>query len=224
MKAVAQAWSWGLPLSVAVASLLGSVHCAGMCGGLMAALASGASARLWFHIGRASSYIGLGVLAGLFGSEVLAGFSASGGWGANLAFTFFASILIYLGLQNLKWVSSPRWTYSLGRKLSESYQRLIRPRTYGRGVPFLSGLFLPLLPCGWLYTFVLTAAATGTPGRGGVTMLAFYLGTLPALEAASMGLRQIASLLGHRVGRASPFLPGLILIFAGLFSLYLKFA
>lgn len=46
-----------------------------------------------------------------------------------------------------------------------------------------TGLFTTLLPCGWLYAFVVTAAGTGsgTPLHGAALMAVFWLGTLPMM-------------------------------------------
>jgi len=56
---------------------------------------------------------------------------------------------------------------------------------------FLLGFFTALLPCGWLYSFVLIAAATKSVWLGGMTMFIFWLGTVPALMLMSAGFRRI---------------------------------
>ena len=38
-----------------------------------------------------------------------------------------------------------------------------------------------LLPCSWLYTFLIGAISTGSPLKGAAAMLSFSLGTIPAL-------------------------------------------
>ncbi|HKO90750.1 MAG TPA: sulfite exporter TauE/SafE family protein, partial [Polyangiaceae bacterium] len=72
--------------SIVAASLLGSLHCVGMCGGLIGFYASGAAAerqRPWlahaaYHLTRLAAYAALGALAGQFGAALdLAG----QGWG-----------------------------------------------------------------------------------------------------------------------------------------------
>ena len=53
--------------AVLVASVAGSLHCVGMCGGLM--LAVSAPKKRWFyHVGRGVSYATIGLLAGFLGS------------------------------------------------------------------------------------------------------------------------------------------------------------
>ena len=44
-----------------------------------------------------------------------------------------------------------------------------------------TGLLTAFLPCGWLYLFALKAAGTGSPLQGALFMIAFWLGSVPAL-------------------------------------------
>ena len=53
-----------------------------------------------------------------------------------------------------------------------------------RGV--LRWILTPLLPCGMLYAMVLKAAETGSASSGALTMLAFAVGTVPALLLTGM--------------------------------------
>ena len=65
--------SWYLiPLLVMAASLLGSTHCLGMCGGIVMALPPKRSSHLAYHLGRLGGYLLLGALAGLAGNWLLA--------------------------------------------------------------------------------------------------------------------------------------------------------
>jgi sulfite exporter TauE/SafE len=57
------------------------------------------------------------------------------------------------------------------------------------------GLLLGFLPCGLLYTALVAAAASGGPLAGGAAMLAFGLGTVPALVATGLA--------GHALRRAA---------------------
>ena len=63
-----------LALGVLTASLLGSMHCAGMCGGFVCFYATGADGRaggtgshVAYNVGRLVSYLVLGLLAGVLG-------------------------------------------------------------------------------------------------------------------------------------------------------------
>jgi len=219
IERAAEVWSWGLPLSIFGASLLGSLHCAGMCTGLLASLTSGARARASFHVGRGASYTGLGALAGAFGAKLFPGKTGLPAPFESVALLLFIAALLVLGLQSLGSVHLA-WPAPIARRVTAFYAKVVKPGSTGLGVPFFGGLLLPLLPCGWLYAFVLGAASTGSATRGAVSLFAFYLGTIPALEfSASLFQRMLGP-----VARRVPRLPGLILIAAGVFSLLLKFA
>jgi sulfite exporter TauE/SafE len=190
-----------------------------MCTGLIAAMTSGVRARWFFHGGRAVSYTSLGALAGMLGAQMpklpipL----------ATASLILFSSALLVLGLKAFNTIHLA-WPEPLGRRFTAFYARVVKPGSKGFWVPFLGGLFLPLLPCGWLYAFVLGAASTGSVVYGAVSMGVFFLGTLPALEAGASMLTGgvITGVLRPLTGRL-PWLPGLILVAAGFLSLFLKF-
>lgn len=213
-----------MPLSIFSASLLGSLHCAGMCTGLLSGMTSGTRARAFFHVGRGFSYIGLGALAGAFGSRI---FSAGPGKGQGslpasaelFAVTLFVVALLIVGLKAFDSVHLA-WPAPIARRLTAFYAAVVKPGSTGVVVPFLGGALLPLLPCGWLYAFVLGAASTGSWERGAASMGAFFLGTIPALEFSATIFRRILKPVSGRLS----WLPGLIMVAAGIFTLVLKFA
>jgi sulfite exporter TauE/SafE len=65
------------------------------------------------------------------------------------------------------------------------------------------GLLTTLLPCGWLYAFVVTAAGSGGPLNGAAVMATFWVGTLPVLLSLGIGARQLAGALGDRLPLAT---------------------
>jgi sulfite exporter TauE/SafE len=79
----------------------------------------------------------------------------------------------------------------------------------------LLGALTALLPCGWLYAFVLTAAGTGSAGSGSLIMLAFWAGTVPALLAVGLGVRLFATPLMRR----APALTAWLLVAIGITTL-----
>jgi len=54
------------------------------------------------------------------------------------------------------------------------------------GHPFATGLFLGLLPCGFLYSAVVAAVARGGALQGAAALALFGLGTAPALLGVSL--------------------------------------
>ena len=82
----------------------------------------------------------------------------------------------------------------------------------------LIGLATPLLPCGWLYAFVAIAAGAGGPLSGALVMVAFWVGTVPALLAVAGGLRAAAGPLR----RALPVIAGVAMIAVGLHVAFVR--
>ena len=214
-----------LATAVVTASVLGSMHCVGMCGPL-AIWASGggdqvgrgvlvASTAL-YHLGRLVTYALAGCLAGAVGGAIDIGGDALGVQVA--AARVVGGVMISIGVWKL-------WSMGTGRskqaELTPSAvgKVLVRLRPYlfrlpvaGRG--FATGLLTTLLPCGWLYLFALIAAGTGSPMRGAIVMAAFWVGSVPALVALVAGVRVLAV----RYARLIPAVAALALIFAGCFT------
>jgi sulfite exporter TauE/SafE len=92
----------------------------------------------------------------------------------------------------------------LGSLLGAVLARIARFSPLPRAL--LLGLATTLVPCGWLYAFVATAAGTGGVTTALGVMLAFWLGTLPALLAAGFGVKALFSRLGERGRRVSAVL------------------
>ena len=177
---------------ILVASLVGSPHCAGMCGGFVAFYTGQSStgptwpAHLAYNAGRLTSYVTLGAIAGGVGAGInqlgaMAGIARAAAIGAGL-------LMIGWGIATLLLARGIRVPMISGRWLGRVSQGLI---TRLRGHPpavraLLLGLFTTLLPCGWLYAFVATAAGTGSVAGGSLAMAAFWLGTVPMM--AGLGL------------------------------------
>ena len=76
------------------------------------------------------------------------------------------------------------------------------------------GLLTTLLPCGWLYAFVMTAAGTGHPVSGALVMAVFWLGTLPMLVALGAGVQRLGGRLAGRLSLAA----ALAIVVVGLYT------
>ena len=170
------------------AGLVGSVHCLGMCGGIVAALAmatpqGGMGSRMvtqtLYNLGRITTYTALGVAAGLIGSslDLLAL--------KSVAFWFFCAANIFVigvGLASalrLPWFSIS----SLERVPVKFLTGPFAAATAGKSCfsAFPLGLCLGFLPCGLVYGPLMAAAGTGNPLLGGGIMAALGIGTMPAL-------------------------------------------
>jgi hypothetical protein len=204
--------------TVLISSLLGSAHCAGMCGGMaLAAIgpqgSSGVPRQLGYHAGRLASYAVVGAIAGLAGgvvddAGVLVGIQRVAAISAGCMIALFgvATVLRAAGAR-LPHAGVPRPLVLLAQRVHVWTLRL--PPRY-RGVPI--GLATPLLPCGWLYAFAAIAAGSASVGVGALVMTAFWLGTVPALVLASNGARVAFA----RLGRMAPVVAGLAMVAVGV--------
>jgi len=192
-------------LAVFTASLLGSVHCVGMCGPfvLIASKATTNSnhqhpSRLtkWlplasYHFGRLATYLILGLLVGTIAS---AGRGLAGQWGIGSATSILLGItLMALGFIRI-WKLALQHSVMVGHssmfvRWSEIIARVRRKlRTQSNAINAFSwGLLSTWLPCGWLYLFALASATAGSVYLSLTMMGAFWLGTLPALSIVAWG-------------------------------------
>ena len=208
-----------LLVPVAAASLLGSIHCAGMCGGFVAVVADGVSGRtrllaqLTYNAGRLISYTILGALAGALGHAVdLAGSAAGVG---RVAALLSGSLMILWGLGALletQGVRILRGRLTLPESVTRFLAALRKRPPLWRALAL--GLATTLLPCGWLYAFAVTAAGTASPVRGALLMAAFWAGNVPVL----LGLGALLGAAVGRVRRHVPLFSATVIFCVGLFT------
>jgi len=212
-----------LILGVILASLVGSMHCAGMCGpflafalGLNEPGVSRPRAQAAYHLGRLLTYSALGVAAGLLGHAVDLSGEAVGL--QRIAATIAAVTMILFGVaalaraagHHIPALKAPRPIERLFRRGCDAAMK-IPPIHRAAAV----GMLTTLLPCGWLYSFAIIAAGTAHPADGAIVMAAFWLGTLPVMISLGAGVQALAGPLR----RAVPTLMALVVIVLGLTSL-----
>jgi sulfite exporter TauE/SafE len=214
-----------LVTAVVTASVLGSMHCVGMCGPL-AIWASGGGEQIGrgtlltsttlYHFGRLATYTLAGLVAGWIGSVIDVGGNTLGIQVA--AARIVGAVMIAIGVSKLwsLWAGRSKNAELAPSRIGKVLVKL-RPHVFRLPVPgraFATGLLTTLLPCGWLYLFALIAAGTGSPAHGAIVMAAFWVGSVPALVALVAGLR----VLSMRYARLIPALAAWMLIFAGCFT------
>jgi sulfite exporter TauE/SafE len=195
-----------LVVAVFVASLLGSVHCAAMCGAFACVYKSKerttATAHAAYHGGRLASYLTLGVIAGALGRRV-DDVALVGGIGRGAAIVG-GVIMVAWAATRLAAVfgsrvpSAPAWTT---RVIGSLLRRVPATSPVSRGA--VMGLITTLIPCGWLYAFTATAATTASPVMGAVVMAVFWLGTVPALLTVALGAQRLVGASRQRLVTAS---------------------
>jgi hypothetical protein len=203
-----------LLVTIFASSIAGSLHCVAMCGPLVGLHGGVSSLRLALvhALGRLTTYAVLGALAGLVGRAVdLAGRIA--------AVQQVAAIVA--GLVILAWgvraIAIARGWVQVGGAGGALFERgLVQLR--GRRATsraWLIGVLTGLLPCGWLWAFVVSAAGTASPWTGAGVMAVFWLGTVPAMT----GMLAFGGPLIGRIRRRLPAISACILIALGLVTL-----
>jgi len=182
-----------------MAGLAGSGHCLGMCGGILAALAvasPGSSAgqrlrlNLVYHVGRISTYTLLGLLAGAVSQAAL--FTALK---PHLYWLFAAANLMVIAIGLATAFGVRRLSLASLDGVGWGFMSRVLGKASGQstaGAFLAAGLVMGLLPCGLVYGVLIASATGGSWLVGGGMMLAFGMGTLPALLAFG----QVATALG----------------------------
>lgn len=209
------------PLSLLTALLLGlfgSSHCLVMCGGIAAAIGSRAGERqlqtlLLFNGGRLLSYALLGLLVGSLGLWL-------GSLHDQLMLvlrSIAALMLILMGLYVARWWMVLTRFEQLGKPVWNALQPITR-RFISSARPLDQlrlGMLWGLLPCGLIYSTLAWVAANGSPAMGAAAMLAFGIGTLPALFASTLAGTVLAPWLNRPAVRQ---IAALLLIIFGLWT------
>jgi hypothetical protein len=209
--------------SVFIASILGSLHCAGMCGPFawMAAI-SGSGVRkspgpalAGYHGSRLVLYACLGGMAGAFGLLVDWG-STTAGWQRGAAWLGGSSMILFALLRLIgghRWLAGSKALGWLLGPLSRWMAQTKSMTGWRRGA--LIGGVSGLMPCGWLYAFVLAAGATGSPWKGTVLMIVFWFGSVPILGLVASGMGSLSRPLAAR----APALMACAVFLIGIFTL-----
>ncbi len=181
-------------------ALVGGLHCAGMCGGIVGALQLNrprevAASRLaaGYHAGRLTSYALAGVLAGTLGAAL---YAADVMPVQAALLTVGSMMLLAIGASMFgrgAWLKriEPAGAW-LWRLIAPLARRVYPPRTGWQALA--AGLAWGWIPCGMVYAALPLALVAGGALQGALVMLAFGLGTLPNMLAVDAAV--------HGIGRA----------------------
>lgn len=187
---------------------MSSFHCVGMCGPIALALPIHHGSRgrqvaglLTYNLGRAGTYALLGAAIGALGGAVL--------WVGYLRYLSMAA-----GVAMLLYVLWPArldhvlktpvfWQKAIGQLKSRMAAQLRSQKLHGWAT---LGMLNGLLPCGLVYLALISSVATGSAVRGAAYMLAFGLGTLPAMMAVGFFKQWFSPALRSRMRRLTPIL------------------
>jgi sulfite exporter TauE/SafE len=169
-------------ISLFLLGLMGSLHCAGMCGPLVLMTpvvgntrASIIASRLVYHSGRIASYSLIGLLFGLIGESIaFAGFQR---W-----LSLIAGLLMFVAIALA--VPLKRRLTTIPLFIKKTFGSFLRARSFPS--IFALGATNGFLPCGLVYMAAVASIAAGGPARSVAYMLFFGLGTIPMLLGISM--------------------------------------
>lgn len=204
------------------AGLFGSLHCIGMCGPLVSLGCRSQPSRnalygpSLFIAGKLLSYALLGALAGWIGGAIASGIAsralerttayvAIGGGGLMIGMIVLSRLPLATGPLVRLSASVAKWSLRLGDRAS-----------------FALGFGAALLPCGLLYAMAARSVAAAEPLLGAVLMIAFGLGTSPALFGIGSALRAIPqrwSKFGNVAGEIVLLITAAVLIWRGVIGL-----
>ncbi len=210
--------SYGFVFMIGIVAALST--CLAVTGGLLLAVAAKHNAEnphltgmqkfkphLYFNVGRIISYTGFGAAVGAAGSLFTLSPKANG------ILTIAASlVMILLGFQLLNlFPQLQRFQPRMPKFIAHKIQAL---KNSQKGGAFTLGASTFFLPCGFTQALQLYVLSEGSATKGALTMLAFSLGTLPAL----MSLGAFSSFAKGSIQKHFIKFAGVLVILVGMFS------
>lgn len=221
-------------LSAFLIGLLGGVHCVGMCGGIMSALTLGIQPLnktfstqnetnlfpylLSYNFARIISYVIAGII-----------FGGVGAWFTDLVLFNQAQMflkvvagifLIALGLYLANWWRGLSYVEQLGSVVWKFIEPIAKRFIPIKNIKqaFAAGFLWGWLPCGLVYSVLIWSLSSGSAIKGGLLMLSFGLGTLPALIAVGLFAVSIKNFMQLPAVRVSA---GALVVGFGVYQIFI---
>lgn len=187
-----------------------------MCGGFVSLIQNQKNPKkelLLYHLGRLFAYAALGAAAGFVGGKLNR--SSSALLGLNQLAALLVTIwFLYSAIRT----AFPRQeAVQIGQNQNSLISKVVRSFVGRLGPGVALGISSALLPCGWLYSNIILAAAPADPIIGAVMMTAFWLGTVPALQGVAIFSKKLRELLPT----SSRVMLSIIYLSFAAYSLYL---
>lgn len=195
-----------------IAGIGGSLHCVGMCGGLVTASCDKNKDIVRYQLGRLLGYLGLGLFAGFLGSLIK--FENASPLVTIIPGLTIGLLFLFWGIQNWR---GKKAELPMPKFMSKVYSFLWRKLVYKNmnfSKSFFTGLISIFLPCGLLYGIVLGGVAVQHPLMALLSMFFFWLGTVPSMMLAPHVLKKILNPLRNKL----PKTYGATLILIGLIT------
>ena len=205
--------------SLFVVGLMGSGHCIGMCGGIVAALGSNRPSLqllIGYNLGRLLSYS----IAGAMAAALVIGVAGERYQQLiPILRTVAGTMIVLMGLYIAGWWRVLTRLEQAGqliwRRIQPLLLRLGKPDSATKAVA--AGMLWGWLPCGLVYSALSQALVSHSAVAGALSMLAFGLGTLPAMLAGGWFSARLARWLQSIALRR---LMGICLVALGLFMIW----
>ena len=202
-------------LSALVLGLMGSFHCAGMCGPIAIALPLHGNTipqkifgGALYNIGRTITYGVMGAIFGMLGQGVeMIGFQQK--ISVIMGVLMIVSVLFPALFKN-QYSMENSWFSAVG-KLKKTIGKMFSIRSFSS--LFLIGLLNGLLPCGLVYMAIAGAIGTGDILLGTFYMILFGLGTIPMMLSISLAGNVLSLAVRNKINK---FIPVLVVV-VGIF-------
>lgn len=178
-----------LPWASFIAGIGGSLHCVGMCGGLVTSTCNKNQDIIRYQLGRLLGYLTLGLSAGFLGS--LLKLETASPIVVILPGLMIGLLFLYWGIQNFK---GKKAELPMPKFMGKIYTFLWKKLVFNNmsfSKSFFTGLISIFLPCGLLYGMVLGGVALQHPLIALASMFFFWLGTLPSMVLAPQIFQKI---------------------------------
>lgn len=203
--------------------LLGSAHCLGMCAGISGLFAVNAEIgtlkrqlpmAIAYNTGRVLTYALLGAVVATFGGALVEAKPTL----ARPILLITGTVIILIGLQvafNLRLLNPiEKMGALLWKQLAPIAKHFVPVNSLPRALGL--GLLWGWLPCGLVYSVLLIAATSAVPLAGAATMLAFGIGTMPAMVLTGVGTAQLSAFMRRRGARLGL---GLVMVALGVLTI-----
>jgi hypothetical protein len=170
--------------------IMGSVHCSTMCGAFVLTCSGTKKQNVAYQFGRLFSYLILSTIIFSLGSFIrLESFSKEL---SIIAGFILGGAFLYLGLKGIMGLKLKIKMPKLIEKLTFFlWGKALRSKEKNIKISFTIGSLSILLPCGLLYSLVVPLTAIDSLGWAFVSVLSFWMGTLPVMAWAPILFRRI---------------------------------
>lgn len=203
---------FSLFISAFILGMIANLHCVGMCGPIALAIPLNRSSKieiivgiLQYNFGRILTYSTLGFIIGFIGLGInLIGILQ---W---ISIISGVGIILYAWRKYLFQGKSFQVfnTNFLHRFTSKNMGKILKNRSPLK--LFLFGMLNGLLPCGMVYTALITSVIAGTPILSAFTLFFFGLGTLPGMILITFYANKITTRFRGKINKVLPYLVTLI--------------